>query len=449
MPERAKNLKTVSLTDAFRLIRRVDLADVTTFGVFDELGDRSVFTPPALGRFSFPSSYLLLHPQDVLDIWVKNQDKLDKQGPVYDDWRSLAGNNLFLMKRGEDWKIKQKLIGRSIQPKNFGDLKDTVIKSTSDMLDGFEIPREGEKAVVDLYRSLKYLGFRLSSQFLLGKDASEEEAAGVSLALNTINQFSITNTLLGGLPNRLYRHAPSVFWGVLKAHEHLDDYAASAIRTDSSSPLIQALIQTGPQGSGVLSSEQIRCEVIGMIETSFGTTAAATAWTLYLLSLPENRHSQQLAREEAVSGKPTESPASYTSRVIKESLRLFPPAYNNLRTATDDISIDNPNGALTIPAGSNIGISPFLMQRDPRFWTNPRDFDPDRFLEKPVEGSYMPFGAGERRCIGEHYAAFVAANIISATLKRYEISSIKFPAPKFSSSLKPSQDSVVSFRSIG
>jgi cytochrome P450 len=111
----------------------------------------------------------------------------------------------------------------------------------------------------------------------------------------------------------------------------------------------------------------------------------------------------------------------FTAMIFDEALRLYPPAWIITRKARADDEI----GGYHIPAGALVVASPYVTQRDARFWENPDAFDPDRFSPERSQGrprfAYYPFGGGPRLCIGNHFAAVEAGLIIAAVAQRYRL----------------------------
>nr|CAD7200519.1 unnamed protein product [Timema douglasi] len=118
---------------------------------------------------------------------------------------------------------------------------------------------------------------------------------------------------------------------------------------------------------------------------------------------------------------------TYLEQVIKESLRLYPsvPLYGRL--LEDDIIIKN----YTIPAGTNFGIFPYCIHRNPRIYPDPEGFNPDRFSKESSQErhpfAYLPFSAGPRNCIGQRFALLEGKNILSTVLRNLRIESLDKP----------------------
>ncbi|KAL1458447.1 hypothetical protein WDU94_008601 [Cyamophila willieti] len=109
------------------------------------------------------------------------------------------------------------------------------------------------------------------------------------------------------------------------------------------------------------------------------------------------------------------------TRVIKETLRLFPPGDFLARTSPKDLQI----AGYTIPAGATLSVCIYAMHRDPKYWKNPHDFDPDRFLPEEISkrnpNCYIPFSSGPRNCLGYKYAMLQMKTTISTIIRRFHI----------------------------
>jgi cytochrome P450 len=159
------------------------------------------------------------------------------------------------------------------------------------------------------------------------------------------------------------------------------------------------------EGGAAMPDRQLAREIMTLIVAGHETTASVLNWTWYLLSQhPEVE--EKLGRElEALEGRSAgldELPNfPYTQQIIEEAMRLYPPGWLMTRKALADDQL----GDYRVPAGTEVYISPYLIQRHPKLWTSPERFDPDRFgagqsLERhPL--SMLPFSAGPRNCIGE------------------------------------------------
>jgi cytochrome P450 len=150
------------------------------------------------------------------------------------------------------------------------------------------------------------------------------------------------------------------------------------------------------------------------------TTALATGFAWYLLA--QHPHYFERLRAE---GMP------FALQVLKESLRLYPPAYGLARSAARDTSI----GGFAIREGELVFASQWLLHRDARYFADPLKFDPDRFLPAREAAipkyAYFPFSGGKRNCIGNHFALTEGQIILDTLARRFSMELVSRKAIKF------------------
>ncbi|MGH9374636.1 MAG: cytochrome P450, partial [Terriglobia bacterium] len=129
---------------------------------------------------------------------------------------------------------------------------------------------------------------------------------------------------------------------------------------------------------------------------------------------------------KTVVGEQSPAPADltklvYAAQVLKESLRLYPPAYAMARIALCDCEI----GGYNVPRGTSVVMSPWITHRDPRFFHNPDAFEPERWTEEFARRlprfAYFPFGGGPRICIGAGFATTEATLLMVTILRRFHL----------------------------
>ena len=185
-----------------------------------------------------------------------------------------------------------------------------------------------------------------------------------------------------------------------------------------------APLPPAPPATPGLSDEEIRDEAMTILLAGHETTANALTWTLYLLSQNADADARLRAELDHVLGGRTPSPRdyptlAYTRRVITEAMRLFPPAWIIGRRAIDEY----PLGEYRLAPRSILFMSPFVMQRDARFYEHPERFEPDRwtpaFEAALPKFAYFPFGGGARQCIGEQFAWMEAVLAVATLVQRW------------------------------
>jgi len=302
-------------------------------------------------------------------------------------------------------------------------------------------------ATVDILREMMHLTLSIICKSVLNYDV-ESETEEVDKALTISRNYSkrLQNPL-GQVLNKI-PVLPNVK-GARQARKKLDKLVYSLIKErreglesniKNYDDLLTRLIQvqdsaqsgstdkiTGNSTTGMstlrMSDTQVRDEVMTIFIAGHETTANALTWTFYLLS--QNREIEQKMVEELESIFDREGTPSvddipklkFTEKVLRESMRLYPPVWSLGRYVANDYTLDK----YTVPAGSTIMMSQYLIHRDPRYYNEPDRFDPERWSPEAkfslARFSYFPFGGGIRACIGESFA-WMEGILLIATISR-------------------------------
>lgn len=191
--------------------------------------------------------------------------------------------------------------------------------------------------------------------------------------------------------------------------------------------LSMLLMATDTEGDGTgMTDEQLRDECVTLLIAGHETTANALTWTWHLLSQHPEYEAKLHEELDRVLGDRAPSMDDvprlvYTERVLTESMRLYPPAWGIGRRIVQEI----PLGSYRFPAGSLVFISPYVTQRDERFFENAARFDPDRWTPEMKASlprfAYFPFGGGPRQCIGEPFAWMEGVLVLAAIARRWRL----------------------------
>ncbi|MGW2571671.1 cytochrome P450 [Streptomyces sp. NPDC001537] len=175
-----------------------------------------------------------------------------------------------------------------------------------------------------------------------------------------------------------------------------------------------------------MSLDQLCHEVLNICAGAYETTACAFSWLFHTLAgRPDIEEQLHAEVDEVLAGRtPTAEDLPrlvHTRRVVEETLRVYSPAYMFMRHARADDEI----GGYRVPAGSSILISSYFLHRDPAFWQAPERFDPERFRPEAValrpKLSFLPFGAGQRVCIGKHFAMTELVLAVATIARTYSL----------------------------
>lgn len=372
-------------------------------------------------------SFAVFHPDYIRHILQENAQNYQK-GPRYRSALAPYLGNGLLTSEGRFWLRQRRLAQPVFHRRNLESLTRPVESSVADMIRAWEEQaRRGE--AVPLREDLTALTLRITLQNLFSADADANLPALVPAIEAANEQMRLAKVFLPvHLPRWVKTPGRRRF---ARALATIDDFVYRTIRDRRRSPgdtidLVSFLLAARDEETGeTMDDTQLRDELVTMLNAAHDTVTDALTWTMVLLAQhPEHRARAREEVGQVLKGEPP-TPASvnelpYLGRVFHEAMRLYPPAWGFARTAVADDRIDG----YRIPAGAFIVMSPYVMQRSPRYWDRPTVFDPDRFLPQPSESrpkfTYFPFGGGQRMCIGAGLASLEAPMILASILQRLD-----------------------------
>jgi cytochrome P450 len=193
--------------------------------------------------------------------------------------------------------------------------------------------------------------------------------------------------------------------------------------------LLSALVAAADDDGSGLTDGEVRDEVMTLVLAGHETTANLLSWALFELGQsPQWADLIATEAETLATGRPVGfddiEHLTTTAAVLDETLRLHPPAWATTRSAPDGANIGGNIGGIEVPPGGQVIVSPWLLHRDPRFWSHPECFDPTRWREGHASEArrayrFVPFGAGARSCIGEHFARLEATIVLAEMCRRW------------------------------
>ena len=342
---------------------------------------------------------------------------------AHDEVRYLLGASLFTLKN-EPWLPRR----RALQPiftkpnvRTFGgpitQAADTVAASWADGQD------------VDLDAECRRLALRALGRSVLGIDLDHRAdaiAEPLRRALGYVT-WRITNPLKPPrwLPTPGRRRARAA--GAKMRRLAADVLQACRDDPTHDAPLVRAMIEaTDPETGRSLTDDEICNELIVFMSAGHDTTATTMTYSLWALGCHPEMQNKVRAEIDAIGKEltPDDVPRlRYTVQVVHEALRLCPPGPSIPRLITRDTEVD---GHL-VKAGTLCTVGVYALHHDPDLWDDPLRFDPDRFSPEKSAGrdrwQYIPFSAGPRTCIGDHFAMLEATLALATIIQRVEIHS--------------------------
>jgi cytochrome P450 len=330
-----------------------------------------------------------------------------------------------LTTEGDPWRTQRRLIQTGFERKQLEVLSAIMQDSLADSLQDFD--RQARVGPVDIYPLMMKITFAMVGRSLFGARLKEEDINLVSLAISTVQEFMVRQTIQPYLnpwfavSGELRRH-----WELRsRAFGVLDEYLQRRRKEAPGHDLLQILMDARYSDGEGMPDELVLSESMQLLVAGHETSSNALSWLLYLLSSRPDCVDEIRQEFDSVLG---ERPLSFsdvpkfefTTRVILEALRLYPPFWMVDRMAL----ADDRAGDVAIPRGSTVVVFIYGVHHSPQYWENPETFDPERFtkakekLHTPF--AHLPFGAGPRGCIGGNYAMLQILMILSVLLRKYD-----------------------------
>ena len=370
----------------------------------------------------FGNTYFLVsHPDDIEAVLVKHARVMLRDGHSVILERAL-GKGL-LTSEGERWKQQRKLMAQAFVPRRIQSYGAAMASVTAS---GLRPWRDG--AVINLHQEMSRLTMEVVAEVLFGSGLTPSDIELVRDSMETVNEFFANSpeaiTLLPAwVPTPLNRRVTAA---VARLDELLYRIIARRRAGEPREDLLGTLLAAQGDDGARMNDLQLRDEAMTLFLAGHETTALALAHTLYLLSTHPEVERRLHAELAAVVGDrlPTADDVRalpYTERVLKESMRLYPPAWTTGREAAEDVEV----GGYHIPKGAQILTSQWVVHHDPRWFPNPEGFDPDRWTPERAKllprFAYFPFGGGPRVCIGNHFAMLEATLMLAVIVSRWRL----------------------------
>jgi cytochrome P450 len=394
--------------------------------------------------------YLLNHPDLIEEVLVtKNKIFIKDKGLKTRSSRRLFGQGL-LTSEGDFWLRQRRLSQPAFHKERIAGYGAVMVRDTTRMINQW---KNGE--VRDIHADMMRLTLGIVAETLFGTDATAN-AEVVGSALEIVSeQFSSQ----GGISQLLDNLFPTPnYLKFEKVVQRLDEIIYQIIdqrraHTGDRDDLLSMLLKARDDDGSRMSDKQLRDELMTLFLAGHETTALTLSWTWLVLGQHPEVERKLFEEIESVLGERMPAVADlprlqYTDMVVKESMRLYPPAWMIGREAMEDCEI----GECRIPKGAQVLMSQWSMHRNPAYFSDPIRFHPERWQmeesKRLPKYAYFPFGGGPRLCIGNAFA-MMEANLILATIAqkcRLELQPNQKITPMPSITLRPKEGVLVTVR---
>lgn len=381
------------------------------------------------GRVKMPGFDLFVvnDPKEVRKIMIDNVKEFPKSDMLHELLKPLLGVSIFTT-NGEVWKKQRELLRPSFEMTRISKVFDLMSSAAADMMDRFRKYPDG--SIVEVDEHMTFVTADVIFRTIMSSKLDEIKGKEILHAFVTFQEETARTAI------RKFFCVPQWLSNILGENKRMK--AGAVIRkslsdiikpryenyeSDTYCDILSSLLHTVDASSGErFSFEEILDQVSMLFLAGHETTASSLTWTLYCLSLDQD--AQQKAYNEIISinkdGKFSISDIKdmkYLTNVFKEALRLYPPVGFFARQSKGEAKIRDK----VLQKGSGVVVAPWLIHRHDDFWEAPHEFRPDRHNENIPKEKYMPFGLGERICIGQGFAMQEAIIILANILREFKL----------------------------
>ena len=367
--------------------------------------------------FGSAQFYLFNHPSLIEEILNQHQNSIKDYG--YRALENVLGNGL-LLSHGDTWKYHRRLMQSAFNRDRLKIYAAGTVADTNLMLQAWQ---SGE--IRDVHQEMSLLTVKVIMRAMFGVDGTEM-AQDITKALNAImlqylHRAETFYLLPSWLPTKANLQANRAVISLNNIINAIVEQRRLLLEDDLLSTMLGAKDEAGKQ----LSLEELRDEVATLLLAGYDTTANALTWTLMLLAQNPEVEIKLFTEIKSILGDrlPTIEDVSqlpYAEMVLKESMRLYPPAWILGRELIEDCKI----GGHEFTRGTVIYFSQWAIHRDPRYFDAPHQFNPDRWeglAQQLPRCAYFPFGAGARVCIGKAFSMMEATLILAMIIQKFSL----------------------------
>jgi cytochrome P450 len=377
-------------------------------------------------RFLRFPMYILVQPQDIERVLLGNPADFVK-GMTARANPELFGTGL-LTSEGEFWRRQRRLANPAFHRESIQRYAAITLEEAARRMGKWQ---GGE--IRDIHRDMMNVTLRIALRSLFGMELEQRgrviERGLDAITRNTAGLRAVASFM--GIPTPARRR---YFQAIAEIDRIVYELIAlgkkrlgRSVRGEpANSDLLTMLLLARDEEGNAMTDRQLRDEVITLLLAGHETTALNLSWTWYLLGMNPDVEARLHAELDQVLGDRPSQPEDlsklpYTEKVLREALRLYPPAWRIFRTTSKPFEACG----YVLPAGSNLVLSQWLTQRDARWFPEPERFLPDRWTESFTAAlprfAYFPFGGGPRVCIGAGFALMEATLLLAAIAQRFRL----------------------------
>ena len=405
-----------------RLLRQLRVNALPTWA--EPAYELDIVERPFFGRTSF----LINAPEGIRRVLVDNAERYGRTPATIRILAPMIGDGLFLAS-GEAWRRQRRLVAPAFAPRALDLLARITDTETARAIAELRRRRLG---AVDLLGVVQRLALEIAGRTLFSQAmTAHREALREGIAAyggRWARPGALDFFLPDGwpAPQDWLRRAGARTWRRTLARIIAERSAVPP--SDPPADLFDVLRTAAGAGDAPFTQEQLADQIATLLLAGHETTALSLFWSLHLLAQAPATQALVAEEADAAGDGPRSAAETLASRpvalaVVKEALRLYPPAFTIVRVAVrPDEVMGRP-----VPAGALMVVAPWVLHRHRRLWAEPAAFDPGRFLPgAPAVDrfAWLPFGSGPRVCIGAQFALVEATLVLSRLLASFQIAPV-------------------------
>lgn len=371
---------------------------------------------------------MVIHPEHVRHITItnaQNYEKLESYEPV----RKYVVGNGVITSTGQLWKRQRRLMAPFYTPRAVQEFADIFLRDTIVLTKRWD-RLAATKSQVEMFDEMALITASIILKAIFSTESDQDILEIKECVEIMINYAGSGTTNPFKLPDWIPTENNARYW---KAHNTVHEYINKVLDSrfamdpsDYPNDLLSKLITAeDPETGERMSRDLLRDEALTNFFAGYETSARTMSHVWYALAQnPEIKAKLHEELDHELGDKyPTLDQLKhlpYTLRVIKEALRLYPPAPMYAKDVVDDDVIDG----YLIEKGSTMLLLPYFTHRHPDFWNNPTSFEPDRHVPEAEKArhpqAYHPFASGQRICLGNHFSLLETHIMLAVLARRFD-----------------------------
>jgi cytochrome P450 len=379
------------------------------------------------------ASYAVFHPDGVRRVMATEADRYRKDNRFYNEIRWALGDGL-LNSQDERWTRQRRFVQPLFTRRRIATYAGAMGEAAEALAAGWRAAARRAEPI-ELHGEMSRVTLGIVGRLLFGADM-ERTVPVVAHAFPVLGEYARRRSYNPASPPRGWPTGANreALRAQRSLYETCDQIIAGRRSNGAGGEDLLSLLVAARDGDEVLTDTEVRDQVLIFLLAGHDTTAIALTFALHLLG--HHRDAQARVQAEVDDVLDGRTPGAedfarlpYTAMVLKEAMRLYPPAWGVGRRCSADDEI----GGHLVPAGSDVLVSPWVTHRHPEFWDRPERFDPERFTpEREAERhrhAYFPFGAGPRACIGQYFSMLEAVIALAVIAREFDVESLTERVP--------------------